>query len=147
MARPSRARLQHRSARPGWRDRHGRGIRAWVTGPYLPPLRHRDEEFEALVAHALHHLQDSWPEELSGARFDIAPMPPSAGPDGIRRFSVDRAANRVTYYRTPIERLGHQHEDDEVQRRSIIESQVIRGVAELMGRDPWDISPERYRHY
>jgi lambda repressor-like predicted transcriptional regulator len=28
----------------------------------------------------------------------------------------------------------------------LIESYVFRAVAELLGRDPWDISPDRYRH-
>ena len=28
-----------------------------------------------------------------------------------------------------------------------IESCVFRAVAELLGKDPWDIAPERYRHF
>jgi hypothetical protein len=24
---------------------------------------------------------------------------------------------------------------------------VFRAVAELLGKDPWDIAPERYRHF
>ena len=26
-----------------------------------------------------------------------------------------------------------------------IESYVFRGIAELLGKDPWDLAPERYR--
>ncbi len=50
-------------------------------------------------------------------------------------------------YRLPIERLAHLHRDDEWHRRSFIESCVFRAVAELLGKDPWDIAPERYRHF
>ena len=43
---------------------------------------------------------------------------------------------------------GHRLEpDDEWHRRSFIESCVFRAVAELLGKDPWDIAPERYRHF
>jgi hypothetical protein len=28
----------------------------------------------------------------------------------------------------------------------MIESCVFRAVAELLGKDPWDLAPERFRH-
>ena len=31
-------------------------------------------------------------------------------------------------------------------KRMMIESCVFRAVAELLGKDPWDLAPERFRH-
>jgi hypothetical protein len=53
---------------------------------------------------------------------------------------------RVILYRVPIERLAHLHRNDEIHRRMVIESCVFRAVAELLGKDPWDLAPERFRH-
>jgi hypothetical protein len=50
-------------------------------------------------------------------------------------------------YRLPIERLSHLHVDDESHQRLYIESCVFRAVAELLGRDPWDLAPDRFRHF
>jgi hypothetical protein len=38
------------------------------------------------------------------------------------------------------------HIDDDLHRQMMIESVVFRGVAELLGKEPWDLGPERYRH-
>ncbi|MCS0499450.1 metallopeptidase family protein [Protaetiibacter mangrovi] len=136
------------STRTGYRDRHGRGMRSAVTGPHLPPLRTRLDFFDVCVASAVEYLRTLWPEELVGVRFDIAAFPPgAAGPDGVDRWSTDPRRRRVTLYRVPIERLVQLHRDDDWHRRSYIESCVFRAVAELLGKDPWDIAPERYRHF
>jgi hypothetical protein len=29
----------------------------------------------------------------------------------------------------------------------VIESCVFRGIAELLGKDPWDLAPDRFRHF
>ena len=50
-------------------------------------------------------------------------------------------------YRVPIERLAHLHQDDDVHKRMMVESCVFRAVAELLGKDPWDLAPERFRHF
>ena len=140
------------SGRPGVRanarDRHGRGIRSSVTGPHLARLRTRLDFFDSSVASAVEYLRDLWPEELSTVRFEVATVPPGEpGPYGVDRWRVDRARRIVVLYRLPIERLAHLHKDDEWHRRSFLESCVFRAVAELLGKDPWDIAPERYRHF
>jgi hypothetical protein len=33
-----------------------------------------------------------------------------------------------------------------LHKRMMIESCVFRAVAELLGKDPWDLAPERFRH-
>ena len=137
-----------RSARAGARDRHGRGIRSAVVRPPLGPLRTRADFFDSCVASAVEYLRDLWPEELDRVRFEVAGVPsgePSA--QGVDRWRVSPRERLVVLYRLPIERMAHLHRDDEWHRRSFIESCVFRAVAELLGKDPWDIAPERYRHF
>ena len=136
------------STRTSYRDRHGRGIRSAVTGPHLPMLRTRIDFFDACVASAVEYVRALWPDELAGVRFDIASFPPGEpGPDGVDRWRTDPRSRRVVLYRVPIQRLAQLHRDDDWHRRSYIESCVFRAVAELLGKDPWDIAPERYRHF
>lgn len=140
--------VRRASARTGYRDRHGRGIRSAVTGPHLPMLRTRLDFFDACVASAVEYLRVLWPAELAGVRFEVASFAPGApAPDGVDRWRVDPRARRIVLYRVPIERLAHLHRDDDWHRRSYLESCVFRAVAELLGKDPWDIAPERYRHF
>ncbi|TXK16277.1 metallopeptidase family protein [Homoserinibacter sp. GY 40078] len=144
MPRSSRREL----TRTGYRDRHGRGIRSAVTGPHLPMLHSRFSFFDACVGSGIEYLRSLWPEELASVRVEIGTTPPGdPGAAGVERWRVDRRARRVVLYRVPIERMAHLHRDDDWHRRSYIESCVFRAVAELLGRDPWEIAPERYRHF
>ncbi len=123
-------------------------MRSAVTGPHLPMLRTRLDFFDSCVASAVEYLRLLWPEELAGVRFDVAAFPPGAPHEaGVDRWRTDSRSRRVVLYRVPIERLAHLHRDDDWHRRSYIESCVFRAVAELLGKDPWDIAPERYRHF
>jgi hypothetical protein len=136
------------SARPGWRDRHGRGIRAAVTGPHLPLLRSRADLFDLTVASTAEYLKDLWPDELSSVSFEVAVLPSAlVGTAGLDRWRVLTRERRVILYRLPIERLSRLHRYDELHRRMMIESCVFRAVAELLGKDPWDLAPERFRHF
>ena len=130
------------------RDRHGRGIRSSVTGPHLSRLRTRVTFFDACIASAAEYLRDLWPDEMASVRFEVAAVPPGAPHErGVDRWRVDQNRRVVVLYRVAIERLAHLHKDDDWHRRSLIESCVFRAVAELLGKDPWDIAPERYRHF
>lgn len=142
-----RTERRSRSIRSTWRDRHGRGIRSSVTRPPLPRLRTRRDVFDSTVAAAVEYLRDLWPDELATVHVRIAPAPRRADLEGVPRWATDPRTRTVTLYRIPMERLAQLHKDDEWHRRSYIESCVFRAVAELIGRDPWEIAPERYRHF
>jgi hypothetical protein len=119
-----------------------------VTGPHLPVLRTRLDFFDSSVASAIEYLRELWPDELATVRFEVAWVPRGEpGERGVDRWRVSARERRVVLYRLPIERLAHLHRNDEWHRRSFIESCVFRAVAELLGKDPWDIAPERYRHF
>jgi len=133
--------------RLGWRDRHGRGIRAAVTGPHLPLLRSRVVSFESTVAATAEYLKDLWPDELAQVSFEIAAMPAELGPTpSVDRWRVRLDEHRVILYRVPIERLSRLHRYDDLHKRMMVESCVFRAVAELLGKDPWDLAPDRFRH-
>jgi hypothetical protein len=143
-----RAASTRSTMRTGWRDRHGRGIRAAVTGPHLPLLRSRVDVFDLAVASTAEYLKDAWPTELASVSFEVAGLPSDLGPSiGLDRWRVFPAERRVVLYRLPIERLSRLHKYDEPHRRMMVESCVFRAVAELLGKDPWDLAPERFRHF
>ncbi len=119
-----------------------------MTGPHLPPLRTREELFDQIVATTADYLRDTWPDELAQVTFRVAVLPPKVdGERGLDRWQVDAAARRVTLYRLPIERLARLHRNDDEHRRMMIEGCVYRAVGELIGRDPWDLAPDRFRHF
>jgi len=123
-------------------------MRNVVTGPYLPPLTTRIILFESTVASMAEYLTDLWPGELADVRFEVAGIPAGRVSDeGVDRWQVDRANRRVVLYRVPIERLTRFHIRDEYHLVLVIESCVVRAVAELLGKDPWDLAPERFRHF
>ena len=133
------------SARRVSRDRHGRGLRSAVTGPTLPLLHTRAALFDRTVASTAEFLQELWPGELGGVSFEVAGMPSrlkSTG--GIDRWLVIVPEKRVLLFRLPIERLARLNRTDEIHRRLVIESCVFRAVAELLGKDPWDLAPDRF---
>lgn len=100
------------------------------------------------VASAAGYLRDLWPGELGHVRFEVAAVPSSVGESGeVERWSVFAPERRIVLYRLPIERLARLHRDDELHRRMVIESCVFRAVAELLGKDPWELAPDRFRHF
>ena len=100
------------------------------------------------VASTAEYLKDLWPDELSGVSFEVAVLPSTlVGSTGLDRWRVIMAERRVILYRLPIERMSRLHRYDELHRRMMIESCVFRAVAELLGRDPWDLAPDRYHHF
>jgi hypothetical protein len=120
-----------------------------VTGPDLAPLRTRIEDFESGIVAAAEYLRELWPDELLDVTFEVAALP-SGGHDGgdsaVARWTVFQAERRVILYRVPIERLFPSQRSDDLRRRMLVESMVFRAVAELLGKDPWELAPDRFRH-
>ena len=146
MARSRRVSLPP-SARGGFRNRHGRGLRSPVTGPHLPVLQTRAEAFENIVAETADYLRGAWPAELADVTFEIAGIPRALSGGGLDRWWADTRTNRVVLYRLPIERLAHLHVDDEAHQRMYVEHCVVRAVGDLLGKDPWDLAPDRFHHF
>ncbi|MEO9201639.1 MAG: metallopeptidase family protein [Mycobacterium sp.] len=122
-------------------------MRGPVTGPHLPILRNRIDLFDTTVASTVEYLRGMWPNELGRVHFEIGAYPDGAvGDDGVERWRVDRARDRVVLYRLPIQRLSKLHRNDEFHQRMMIESCVFRAAAELMGKDPWDLAPGGFHH-
>jgi hypothetical protein len=143
----ARSRTVRPSARPVSRDRHGRGVRSAVTGPHLPLLHTRADLFDLTVAATAEYLKDLWPDELAGVSFEVAGLPSKIAPaGGIDRWCAIAPEKRVILFRLPIERLARLQRTDDLHRRMLIESCVFRAVADLLGKDPWDLAPERFRH-
>lgn len=123
-------------------------MRSAVTGPHLPMLYNRIEFFDMCVAGALSYLRALWPDEMRRVHVDVGGLPVGApGPDGVHRWRTDPRTGRVVLYRVAIWRLAILHKNDAWHRRSYIESCVFRAVAEVLGKDPWEIGPERFRHF
>ncbi|MFP7834021.1 metallopeptidase family protein [Marisediminicola sp. LYQ134] len=135
------------------RDRHGRGIRSSVTVPPLPRLRTRADLFESTVASTADYLRDLWADDLHDVRVEVADLPSRLGVEtdnptdtaGVERWRVAPSEKRITLFRVPIERFSKLQRSDDVQRQLLVESCVFRAVAEYLGKDPWDLAPERYR--
>ena len=123
-------------------------MRSAVTGPHLPLLRSRADLFEMTVASTAEYLRDMWPEELGAVSFEVAVLPSTLmGTAGLDRYQVLPAERRIILFRLPIERMSRLHSYDELHKRMMIESCVFRAVAELLGKDPWDLAPDRYRSF
>jgi hypothetical protein len=148
---PRSRRAAHTTGRGTERNRHGRGLRSAVTGPHLPMLHTRIDFFDMTVASTAEYLRSVWPNELADASFEIGALPygangrPGTTDDKVERWRI--MGDRIILYRVPVERLAHLHRNDESHRRMLIESCVFRAVAEYLGKDPWDLAPEGFRHF
>jgi hypothetical protein len=111
-------------------------------------LHNRIDLFELTVASTADYLRDLWPDDLAEVRFEIAAAPSTAlGHDEVERWHVDPFRRRIVLFRVPIQRLSKLHRNDDLHRRLVVESCVFRAVAELLGKDPWDLAPDRFRHF
>ena len=146
MPRPRRVARSSGSPRRLARDRHGRGLRSSVTGPHLPPLRTRLDEFDIAISSTATYLRGLWPE-LEGVVFEVAQGPADAiHDDHVDRWKVSHDERRITFYRLPIVRFLRLEEGEERDERLLVETCVFQAVADFLGRDPWELSPGRYRH-
>lgn len=102
--------------------------------------------FETVVSQTCEFLVNSWPNELTNLHWRVADAPPIVSASGeVARYSVNREKFRVTIYRIPIERLTHARRTDRLDERFHIEQFVFQAVAELIGKEPGDLIPDRFK--
>ena len=117
-----------------------------MTGPHLPLLHTRLDEFELTVATTAAYLRGLWPE-LEGVVFEVAQGPAEAiHVDHIDRWKVIHDERRIVFFRLPIVRFLRLQEGEEREEKLLIESCVFRAIAEFLDKDPWELAPGRYRH-
>lgn len=129
--------------------RHGRReLRSAVTGPQLPLAQTRESQFVDWAAEAASHAKSLWQEELAQVRFRVSDLPARLADDADRvpLWQIDRDRDEITLFRLVYERLLRPQLDDEWQERFAVEGAVYRAVAEYLGKDPWEVAPDRYRH-
>jgi hypothetical protein len=134
-------------SRSGARNRHGRALRSPVTGPLLPILYSRIENFHTIVGQTLQYLRSMWPNELANLHMDFASAPPRISESQeVERWRIHPGENRITLYRVPIQRLGRLHKNDDLHRQMAIEGAVIHAIAEYLGKEPWELGPHAHGH-
>lgn len=123
-------------------SRHGRPLRNYV----LAGLGRRAYgSFADVVAETCEFLRDEWPDELSKLSWRILDAPGAVIDGKLPRWSVDTQNNRITIYRIPIQRQTHTRRPDYQDERFHTEQYVFFAVGELLGRDPWDLMPDRFK--
>lgn len=127
------------------RDRHGRGIRQPLLSNLFRAGR-RTNGFEQIVSGTCEYLKNAWPDELANLKWQVIDTPSmNSESQGVRRWAVKPETMTIVIYRIPIERLGHHRRTDALHERMHIEEFVFAAVGQLVGKDPWDLVPERYR--
>jgi hypothetical protein len=129
--------------------RHGRRpIRSSITGAQLPDPDGRVLRFEIAARGAIEVLQRHLGDELRGVRIGFSTVPVDrVDVDGPVYYSFDRREGTILLYRMPIQRAQVLHVDDAEHRRLFIEHCVYRAICDYLGRDPWDVLPDRFEHY
>ena len=136
-----------RASRGNHHDRHERGLRRPILAGLFRVGDSRLASFGQIVAGTCDYLKAAWPDELANLKWRIvdAPALKESSPE-VARWSVNAAAFEITIYRLPIERMGHTRRPDALDERMHIEQFVFAAVGELIGKDPWQLIPERYRN-
>lgn len=132
------------------RERHQRReLRSPVTGPYLPLTTTRELRFVEAVTDAASYVRALWRKELENVRFRVADLPDASQVQDDERvplWSINRETSEITLYRLVYERFLAPTLEDEWQERFAAEGAVFRAAAEYLGKDPWEVAPDRFRH-
>lgn len=139
---------RHRQALRSRTGNRHRPIRSSVQGPYLPPIESKREQFYTVVADTAGYLVSRWPEELASVRLEVADLPTSElSPTSGQRWLADRTAERITLYRLPTSRSGIMRGLDPIHAQMLVEYTVFLAFAEYLGKEPWELAPDRYRPF
>ncbi len=147
-----------RVGRPGHRrDRHGRGLRGMLAPPMVPIAHSRSDAFDAMVLHAVDHLQPHLGDQLSAVEFAVEDVPEVSRPTEMaadldedvlddnavplsrlyRTGVAGISAPVVVLYRRPLESRAVRGED----LADLIHDVVVEQVARLLGRSTDEIDP------
>ena len=138
--------MPHSVAASRRRSRHGRALRSSIVGKYLPPVRTRRTLFDTVVTQTAEYVRAAWPAEMANVTLYVAAAPPEAiHVDHIDRWKIDPRERSVTLFWMPIARFDFRTNDTELERRMLIEGYVFRALADLLGKDPWDLARSRFR--
>lgn len=122
-------------------SRHGREPRSALTRA----LGRGTGTFNDIVAETVEFLKTEWPDELAKLSWRVVDAPQNVLNGELPRWFSDTANFRITIYRIPIERLTHVRRPDPLDERFHIEQFVFFAVGALLGRDPWDLMPDRFK--
>ncbi|HST47416.1 metallopeptidase family protein [Jatrophihabitans sp.] len=144
--------------RPGRRrDRHGRGLRGMLAPRPVPIAHSRGDAFDAMVLHAVDHLQPRLAEQLAQVEFAVEDVPDvshrgTADYDFDSDILDDNAVPLsrlyrngvaginvpvIVVYRRPLESRASQSED----LADLVHDVVVEQVARLLGRSTEEIDP------
>ncbi|HEX8095346.1 metallopeptidase family protein [Jatrophihabitans sp.] len=144
--------------RPGRRrDRHGRGLRGMLAPRPVPIAHSRGDAFDAMVLHAVDHLQPRLAEQLAQVEFAVEDVP-EVSHRGPADFDYDEdilddnavplsrlyrngvggiSAPVIVVYRRPLESRAAQSED----LADLVHDVVVEQLARLLGRSTEEIDP------
>lgn len=126
------------------RKRHGRLLRTQVQG--TGANKRNLGFFEGVVSQSVDFLKLTWPNELGQLNWRVRDVPAMAEQsEEVARYSVNQSRFEITIYRIPIERFTHHRRADRLDERFHIEQYVFQAAAELLGKDPGDLIPEKYK--
>ena len=142
------------------RDRHGRGLRGMLAPPMVPIAHSRSDAFDAMVLHAIDHLQPHVGDQLAEVEFAVEDVP-DVGPAGAAAELADAtddnvlddvgvplsrlyrngvaglSAPVVVLYRRPLESRAVHGED----LADLVHDVVVEQVARLLGKSIEEIDP------
>jgi predicted Zn-dependent protease with MMP-like domain len=144
--------------RPGRRrDRHGRGLRGMLAPRPVPIAHSRGDAFDAMVLHAVDHLQPRLADQLAQVEFAVEDVP-DVSHRGTADFDFDEdilddnavplsrlyrngvagiSAPVIVVYRRPLESRAAQNED----LADLVHDVVVEQLARLLGRSTEEIDP------
>ncbi len=139
------------------RDRHGRGLRGMLAPRPVPIAHSRGDAFDAMVLHAVDHLQPRLAEQLAQVEFAVEDVP-DVSHRGPADFDFDEdilddnavplsrlyrngvagiSAPVIVVYRRPLESRAAQSED----LADLVHDVVVEQLARLLGRSTDEIDP------
>lgn len=128
-------------------DRH-RDVRSPIQGPHLPAIETKRDAFFTVVGDTAGYLVGQWHDELASVRLEIADVPARELPASTgQRWFADHDRKTITLFRLPIQKAGIMRGLDSIHVQMMIEYTVFLAFADYLGKEPWELAPDRYRPF